>query len=274
MIEWEDRLPAKCLIIVGPSGAGKSSLEKKLVTLFPNDFYKTISFTTRAPRNGEVDEVDYYFLNQEEFDKTEKVEHITFGDNHYGLAKTEFEQSGKHIICVVEPTGAQQIISYLGKHMPWITPVLIYMDIPEHIRIENMSTGRGEEDHQISLRIKQDDIPIRFEKAELWNQVKYYKRITQLHEDIYMEVLDFIGEFLVHTFYLNMDINDVKFLGRKSWSFLSQADLGIISGNCQYARVIEELPNKIICHMYGLNREKFQTRYNMSQNFIKHYEKK
>ena len=70
-----------------------------------------------------------------------------------------------------------------------------------------------------------------------------------------------------------MDINDVKFLGRKSWSFLSQADLGIISGNCQYARVIEELPNKIICHMYGLNREKFQTRYNMSQNFIKRYEK-
>ncbi|KAM9887029.1 hypothetical protein OXX79_013884, partial [Metschnikowia pulcherrima] len=57
------------VVISGPSGTGKSTLLKKLLAEFPNKFGFSVSNTTRQPRQGEVDGVDYHFTTVDDFKK-------------------------------------------------------------------------------------------------------------------------------------------------------------------------------------------------------------
>jgi len=57
------------VVISGPSGVGKGTVRKALFELEGHDLVYSISMTTRAPREGEVDGVDYYFVTKEEFEE-------------------------------------------------------------------------------------------------------------------------------------------------------------------------------------------------------------
>ncbi len=85
----------KPLIISGPSGVGKSTLIKKLMMQF-DIFSYSISHTTRLPRNGEVDEIDYHFIDYKmaEIMKNNKsfLEYTKIHDNIYGTARYELEK--------------------------------------------------------------------------------------------------------------------------------------------------------------------------------------
>lgn len=78
------------VILSGPSGAGKSTLCKKLFEKIDN-YYFSVSTTTREPRNGEKDGVDYYFISKEEFKKSiendEFLEWAEVHGNYYGTSK-------------------------------------------------------------------------------------------------------------------------------------------------------------------------------------------
>ena len=71
------------IVISGPSGVGKSTMLKKLFEDFPNKFGFSVSHTSRGPREGEVDGVDYHFSNKEDMqtqiDAGEFIESATFG---------------------------------------------------------------------------------------------------------------------------------------------------------------------------------------------------
>lgn len=77
------------LIISGPSGCGKSTLLKEVYKDI-NDYYFSISTTTRAPRVGEVNGVDYFFVTKEEFEKDidndDFLEYAKVHDNYYGTS--------------------------------------------------------------------------------------------------------------------------------------------------------------------------------------------
>jgi THO complex subunit 1 len=86
----EDR---RSIIVAGPSGVGKTTLVKMLLAKYPKVLEKKVSYTTRTPREGEVDGKDYNFITKEKHsmmrDADEFVEHNNFNGNDYG---TTFKQ--------------------------------------------------------------------------------------------------------------------------------------------------------------------------------------
>jgi guanylate kinase len=88
---------------------GKGTLYKTLLARNPRVFATSVSHTTRAPRPGEQDGVDYYYIKMEEFEKLIEegkfVEHAKFGDNRYGTSKmtiADLTASGKVVVLDIE----------------------------------------------------------------------------------------------------------------------------------------------------------------------------
>jgi guanylate kinase len=102
-------------VITGPSGVGKGTLIRGLRERLP-ELELSVSATTRAPRPGERDGVDYHFLAPEEFERRvangEFVEHATYSGNRYGTLRTELEQrlrAGIPVVLEIEVQGARQV---------------------------------------------------------------------------------------------------------------------------------------------------------------------
>lgn len=102
-------------VVAAPSGAGKTSLVKALVESMPG-ITVSISHTTRQKRPGEIDGVNYHFIDQAEFqrmiDHQDFLEHAIIFDNLYGTSKSWVEQtlaSGKDVILEIDWQGHQQI---------------------------------------------------------------------------------------------------------------------------------------------------------------------
>jgi guanylate kinase len=109
------------ITITGPSASGKTELIKKLSDKYR--FERLISVTTRPPRAGEVDGLDYYFITENEFKTVQEagylVQSTVFNDSSYGTTVFELERvfaSGKTPIVIVEPTGIPQFRDICEKH--------------------------------------------------------------------------------------------------------------------------------------------------------------
>lgn len=112
------KLNQKGLLIVlsGPSGVGKGTVRKALFEEPNHQYTYSVSATTRSPRTGEVEGVDYYFVNHDRFremiDKGELLEHAEFVGNFYGTPMTEVDRAineGKEVILEIEVEGAMQV---------------------------------------------------------------------------------------------------------------------------------------------------------------------
>ncbi|HWB69528.1 MAG TPA: guanylate kinase [Solirubrobacterales bacterium] len=106
---------SKVFVITGPSGVGKGTLISMLLEKVPG-LELSVSATTRAPREGEVDGRDYHFLTAEEFDRRveEKdfLEFASYSGNHYGTLRSEVErclEAGRSVVLEIEVQGAQQV---------------------------------------------------------------------------------------------------------------------------------------------------------------------
>ncbi|MEA1928669.1 MAG: guanylate kinase [Candidatus Auribacterota bacterium] len=102
-------------ILSAPSGAGKTTVCDALLEELP-ELRRAITTTTRPPRTGEVNGVDYFFLSREEFQDKLKdgrfLEHAVIYDNYYGSGRDYIEtelDSGRDVILVVDVQGAQSI---------------------------------------------------------------------------------------------------------------------------------------------------------------------
>jgi len=102
------------VVISGPSGAGKGTICKAL--LQENDFWLSVSATTRQPRKGEVDGVNYYFLSKEDFEekisKNDFLEYAEVYGNYYGTPKSkalEAINNGNDVILEIDIQGALKV---------------------------------------------------------------------------------------------------------------------------------------------------------------------
>ena len=103
------------VILSGPSGAGKSSIVAKAME-GRSDLCFSTSATTRAPREGERDGVDYFFVTQERFNEMiemgELLEHAEYVSHCYGTPKAFVEErllQGQHVVLDIEICGARQV---------------------------------------------------------------------------------------------------------------------------------------------------------------------
>jgi guanylate kinase len=102
-------------ILSAPSGAGKTTLCNKAIRFFP-DLKTSVSYTTRKPREGEKDGIDYYFISRDAFEKKEKkgefLECATVHGNNYGTDAQEVQDKLSHgfdVLFDIDVQGAQQI---------------------------------------------------------------------------------------------------------------------------------------------------------------------
>jgi guanylate kinase len=102
-------------VITGPSGVGKGTLIGGLLERLP-ELELSVSATTRAPRPGEQDGVDYHFLDDAEFDRRvlagEFVEHAGYSGRRYGTLRSDLDQRlerGAPVVLEIEVQGARQV---------------------------------------------------------------------------------------------------------------------------------------------------------------------
>ena len=105
----------------GLAAAGKDSIYNEMVNLAPNLFYKTVTATSRPPRENETDEVDYFFYQTDEFleslKNNEFLEFIKRGESFYGLPKKSldfaFNQPNPIVYCQIEMSGWSRLEKYI-----------------------------------------------------------------------------------------------------------------------------------------------------------------
>ncbi len=109
------------IVLSGPSGVGKGTVCKQLRQKMASLTY-SVSATTRAPRQGEVDGVNYFFKQREEFEKmieqNEFLEWAKYVDNYYGTPHSfvkEQLRAGQDVILEIEVQGAMQVRERVGK---------------------------------------------------------------------------------------------------------------------------------------------------------------
>lgn len=140
------------IILSGPSGVGKGTVREYIVKTQKIDMVFSISMTTRKPRKGEVDGVDYYFVSQEEFDHNLEIgnflEHATFVGNSYGTPKDAVERmrdEGKNVFLEIEVTGATQVLDSVHDD-----GVISFFLMPPSIDIlRNRIVGRRTENPEV-----------------------------------------------------------------------------------------------------------------------------
>lgn len=132
------------IVISGPAGSGKGTVNARLLT--SEEFAFSVSATTRAPRPGEVDGKNYYFISHEEFEKRiaagEMLEYTCYCENYYGTPlreAMEVLESGKNLILEIEVEGA------LNVKRLYPDAVLIMLLPPSFAVQEARLRGRGTE---------------------------------------------------------------------------------------------------------------------------------
>lgn len=103
------------IVISGPSGSGKDSICERLKE-YNNNFWVSISCTTRKPRKGEEEAINYYFKTKDEFQKLieedELLEYACYNDEYYGTPKkviNEYLNKGIDVILIIEVQGALKV---------------------------------------------------------------------------------------------------------------------------------------------------------------------
>ena len=130
-------------VITGPSGVGKGTLIRGLRERLP-ELELSVSATTRAPRPGERDGIDYHFLSPDEFDRRvaagDFVEHAVYSGNRYGTLRTELQRrldAGVPVVLEIEVQGARQV----RRAMP--DAVAVFIAPPSLDALRARLIGRG-----------------------------------------------------------------------------------------------------------------------------------
>jgi guanylate kinase len=157
---------ASVFVITGPSGVGKGTLIRGLMERIP-ELELSVSATTRAPRPGEEDGVDYHFLTPEEFDRRvgegDFVEYASYAGHRYGTLRSELEKrtgQGVPVVLEIEVQGARQV----RERMPEAVQVFIAPPSPEALRVRLVGRGTNTpEDVEARLRTALEELQARDE---------------------------------------------------------------------------------------------------------------
>jgi guanylate kinase len=137
---------ARVFVITGPSGVGKGTLIRGLMERLPQ-LELSVSATTRAPRPGERDGVDYHFLSPDEFaervQRGDFVEHADYAGRRYGTLRSELEGRvgvGVPVVLEIEVQGARQVRAAMPEALQ------VFIAPPSLQALRTRLVGRGTDD--------------------------------------------------------------------------------------------------------------------------------
>jgi guanylate kinase len=143
----------KRIIIVGCAGSGKDFLRKKLES---RNFKYAISYTTRPPREGEVNGQDYFFITEEQarkmIDNYEFFEYVMFNGWLYGTTLKQWSQADGDDVFIMTPTGLSHVGEQDRKDC-----LVIYVDINKWVRKERLA-NRNMPGDSLERRIEADEL--------------------------------------------------------------------------------------------------------------------
>ena len=154
MIE-ELQKQGRIIVVSGPSGVGKTTLVETILE-HSSSLVRSVSATTRLPRSGETDGVDYHFLPKSEFERLIEqnglVEWTKYGENYYGTLKSTLEstiKAGKDIILTIDVDGAIQL-KKLG-----LSCLLIFI-LPPSVQIlrQRLEERKTETESELNQRLE------------------------------------------------------------------------------------------------------------------------
>ncbi|CCW35606.1 guanylate kinase [Chthonomonas calidirosea] len=158
------------LVVSGPSGVGKDTLIEKVLNQTPG-VVRSISATTRPPREGERDGQDYFFLSSQQFEEAIKegkfLEYARYGSYYYGTPRAPVEQQlqqGLDVVLKIEVQGALQVKRLFAD------AILIFIAPPSLQELRRRLTQRGtESEERIEERLR-----IALEELAAWPRYDYY----------------------------------------------------------------------------------------------------
>ena len=182
----------KIVILTGKSGSGKSLVANKLQK---NGFKSIVTSTTRPPRDGEKDGVNYYYLSDMEFKNRiankEMIEYhkynTEFGVWYYGSSANNIDLNKHDYVIVLTLEGAEAYINYFGAE----NCIVFYIDAPKSVREQRAKERGSFNQDEWDRRVKTDNIDFSLDKvAHICNfkvdnyNKTIYNLIKEIKEDI------------------------------------------------------------------------------------------
>lgn len=159
----------KLFVISGASGVGKSTVLAKVMQIRKNLQF-SVSATTRAPRKGETEAVDYYFVSKEQFAEMIRqdafLEYDDHMENYYGTPKAQLEEKllSGDVILDIDPNGAFNV----RKSRP--DAVLIFIAPPSMAELERRLRGRGDTDED-QIRVRMARVQWEMEQSKKYDYI-------------------------------------------------------------------------------------------------------
>lgn len=174
------------IVLSGPSGVGKGTVCSALRSRVPELVY-SVSATTRSPRIGEVDGINYFFKSREEFlsmiDNDQLLEHAEYVGNYYGTPRDFVEETiagGKDIILEIEVQGALKVREKFPEG------IFIFLTPPSLDELKDRIVGRGTEsqdtiDHRMSVAVDEMELIKHYDYAVINDEINLAcKRIESI----------------------------------------------------------------------------------------------
>lgn len=184
------------LILTGKTASGKDTVMAEIINKLPN-VKRVITTTSRPPRTGEKNGVDYYFISVDEFKKkitnNDFIEYVSYGGNYYGTEKIQITDNlNSNLIWRIDPSRAGQIRDFINssydsklaeKLLKRIK--VIYLTVNNETIVSRLKQ-RGLKDQEIDTRMKED--------ADFWN--KYQSNYDYVVENIPGKLEDTVNKVL------------------------------------------------------------------------------